>query len=76
MNQFLLEEGDFLLQRRMKKSTFVVASRRTLNPKEEEEAVDEDVGDGVGDAGVDELVVVVSYYRRVGGDEGGVRRRR
>ena len=60
----------------MKKSTFVVASRRTLNPKEEEEAVDEDVGDGVGDAGVDELVVVVSYYRRVGGDEGGVRRRR
>ena len=71
MNQFLLEEGDFLLQRRMKKSTFVVASRRTLNPKEEEEAVDEDVGDGVGDAGVDELVVVVSYYRRVGGDDGG-----
>jgi hypothetical protein len=55
----------------MKKSTFVVASRRTLNPKEEEEAVDEDVGDGVGDAGVDELVVVVSYYRRVGGDDGG-----
>ena len=47
-----------------------------MNPKEEEEAVDEDVGDGVGDAGVDELVVVVSYYRRVGGDEGGVRRRR
>ena len=59
----------------MKKTPFV-ASRRTLNPKEEEEAVDEDVGDGVGDAGVDELVVVVSYHRRGGGYGGGVRRRR
>ena len=32
--------------------------------------MDEDVGDGVGDAGVDELVVVVSAHRRVGCDEG------
>ena len=29
--------------------------------EKEEEAVDKDVGDGVGDAGVDEFVVVVIY---------------